>query len=83
VLDRLGDVYDFAAERHAGQTRPAGQPYVQHLLQVVDVLVNGPHQTDPDLLAAALLHDVVEDTRLPPTKCRSGSARMSANSSTG
>jgi len=62
VLDRLADVYTFAAERHAGQTRPAGQPYVEHLLQVVDVLVNGPHQTELDILAAALLHDVVEDT---------------------
>jgi (p)ppGpp synthase/HD superfamily hydrolase len=62
VLDRLGEVYAFAAERHAGQTRPAGEPYVDHLLQVVDVLVNGPHVTEPDLLSAALLHDVVEDT---------------------
>jgi (p)ppGpp synthase/HD superfamily hydrolase len=62
VLDRLGEVYAFAAERHAGQTRPAGQPYVEHLLQVVDVLVNGPHETELDLLSAALLHDVVEDT---------------------
>jgi guanosine-3',5'-bis(diphosphate) 3'-pyrophosphohydrolase len=62
ALDRLGDVYAFAAERHAGQTRPGGQPYVEHLLQVVDVLVNGLHETDPNLLSAALLHDVVEDT---------------------
>jgi (p)ppGpp synthase/HD superfamily hydrolase len=62
VLDRLGEVYAFAAERHAGQTRPAGQPYVEHLLQVVDVLVNGPHETELTLLSAALLHDVVEDT---------------------
>jgi (p)ppGpp synthase/HD superfamily hydrolase len=31
VLDRLGEVYAFAAERHAGQTRPAGQAYVDHL----------------------------------------------------
>ena len=62
VVDRLGEVYAFAAERHAGQTRPAGQPYVEHLLQVVDVLVNGPRETELDLLSAALLHDVVEDT---------------------
>lgn len=73
VLDRLGDVYAFAAERHADQTRPAGQPYVEHLLEVVDVLVNGPQQTDPDLLAAALLHDVVEDT---PTKAEEVEARF-------
>ena len=62
VVDRLGEVFAFAAERHTGQTRPAGEPYVEHLLQVVDVLVNGPHETDLDLLSAALLHDVVEDT---------------------
>ncbi|MBT0768113.1 bifunctional (p)ppGpp synthetase/guanosine-3',5'-bis(diphosphate) 3'-pyrophosphohydrolase [Kineosporia sp. J2-2] len=62
ALDRLSEVYDFAAERHAGQTRPAGEPYVEHLLQVVDVLVHGSGWKDTDLLAAGLLHDVVEDT---------------------
>jgi (p)ppGpp synthase/HD superfamily hydrolase len=62
VLHRLGRAYAFAAERHAGQTRPAGEPYMEHLLQVVQVLVEGAGERDGDLLCAALLHDTVEDT---------------------
>jgi GTP pyrophosphokinase len=61
-LDWLAQVYEFAGERHAGQTRPAGEPYARHLLEVVDVLVNGVGVTDRVLLAAGMLHDTVEDT---------------------
>ena len=61
-LDRLTAAYTFAAERHAGQTRPAGEPYVRHLLETAEILATELDVTDPDLLAAALLHDVVEDT---------------------
>lgn len=62
TLDRLGTAYRFAAARHAGQVRPAGEPYVQHLLEVVQVLALGAGEGDENLLAAALLHDVIEDT---------------------
>lgn len=62
ALNRLDTAYRFAAGRHAGQTRPAGEPYVQHLLEVVQVLALGAGENDDNLLIAALLHDVVEDT---------------------
>lgn len=45
---------------HAGQ-RYAGGPYERHLQDVVDVLAEAG-VVDPELLAAAWLHDVVEDT---------------------
>ncbi len=61
-LDRLADAHAFAAEHHAGQTRPAGEPYTRHLLEVAEILATELDVTDTDLLAAALLHDVVEDT---------------------
>ncbi|WP_116952966.1 HD domain-containing protein [Jiangella endophytica] len=61
-LDRLAAAYAFAAERHAGQTRPAGEPYTRHLLEVAEILATALDVTDTDLIAAALLHDVVEDT---------------------
>lgn len=61
-LDRLAAAYAFAAERHAGQTRPAGEPYTDHLLEVAEILATELDVTDAELLAAALLHDVVEDT---------------------
>lgn len=53
---------DFAEGWHGDQTRPAGEPYVEHLLEVVCVLVEGVGTTDIDVLRAAVLHDVVEDT---------------------
>ncbi|MBB5787777.1 HD domain-containing protein [Jiangella mangrovi] len=61
-LDRLGAVYAFAAERHADQTRPAGEPYTRHLLEAMEILAVALDVDDADLLAAALLHDAVEDT---------------------
>ncbi|WP_433613740.1 HD domain-containing protein [Dactylosporangium sp. CA-139114] len=52
----------FAAERHGDQRRPAGEPYVEHLLEALEVLVEAVGERDPDTLCAAVLHDVVEDT---------------------
>ncbi|MEU6036356.1 HD domain-containing protein [Actinomadura sp. NPDC047616] len=47
---------------HGDQTRPTGAPYLEHLLEAVEVLARGRGVTDVSVLAAALLHDVVEDT---------------------
>jgi (p)ppGpp synthase/HD superfamily hydrolase len=58
----MDDAVDFAVRWHADQTRPAGEPYVEHLLEVVTVLVDGLGVTDIDILRTAVLHDVVEDT---------------------
>lgn len=52
----------FAAHWHGGQTRPAGEPYLEHLLEATCVLVDAVAVTDADVLRAAVLHDVVEDT---------------------
>jgi guanosine-3',5'-bis(diphosphate) 3'-pyrophosphohydrolase len=56
---------DFAAERHREQRRkgPNGAPYVNHLIEVAALLANAGGVTDPDVLMAAVLHDVIEDTR--------------------
>jgi hypothetical protein len=59
---RLGEAVAFAEEAHGDQKRPAGEPYVEHLLEVVEILVSGAGVRDEDLLVAAVLHDVVEDT---------------------
>ena len=53
----------FAAQQHSGQTRKGDSqtPYINHPIRVVSVLVE--HQEhDTDLLSAAALHDVIEDT---------------------
>lgn len=61
-LAKLDDAVAFAVHWHADQKRPAGEPYLEHLLEATRVLVEGVGITDVDVLRAAVLHDVVEDT---------------------
>lgn len=61
-LAALDQATAFAEARHGDQTRPAGEPYIEHLLEVTRVLVEAIGITDVDLLRTAVLHDVVEDT---------------------
>jgi (p)ppGpp synthase/HD superfamily hydrolase len=58
----LREAYEFANACHGDQLRPTGDPYERHLLEAVEVLAEGAGILDRDLLVAALLHDVVEDT---------------------
>jgi (p)ppGpp synthase/HD superfamily hydrolase len=52
--------FQFAAEKHAGQTRKASTiPYLAHLMGVASLVLEAGG--DEDLAIAALLHDVVED----------------------
>jgi (p)ppGpp synthase/HD superfamily hydrolase len=52
--------FEFAAEKHAGQTRKASTiPYIAHLMGVASLVLEAGG--DEDLAIAALLHDVVED----------------------
>jgi GTP diphosphokinase / guanosine-3',5'-bis(diphosphate) 3'-diphosphatase len=55
----FGHAYAFSARAHAGQLRKGGEPYITHPLAVAEILA-GWHM-DPQTLAAALLHDVLED----------------------
>jgi len=51
----------FATQAHAGQTRKyTGEPYVNHPVEVMQLV--STVTDDPEILAAAVLHDVVEDT---------------------
>ncbi|MFD0685377.1 HD domain-containing protein [Actinomadura fibrosa] len=61
-LDRLERAAKAAQRWHGDQRRPTGVPYVEHLLEALEVLVRGAGVTDPAILDAVLLHDVVEDT---------------------
>ena len=62
TLAALDETVEFAVTWHADQVRPAGEPYVEHLLEALRVLVEAIGVTDVDVLRAAVLHDVVEDT---------------------
>lgn len=54
----------FAAKKHTGQKRKGkeGEPYINHPLEVANILASIGGVDDPDVLTAGLLHDTVEDT---------------------
>ncbi|MFB6240660.1 MAG: HD domain-containing protein, partial [Gemmatimonadota bacterium] len=56
----LGRAWEYAREAHEGQSRVSGAPYVEHPLAVASILAD--FYADTASLAAALLHDTVEDT---------------------
>jgi (p)ppGpp synthase/HD superfamily hydrolase len=62
TCDAVAKAVDFAVHYHGDQKRPTGAPYVEHLLEALEVLVRGAGVGDADVLCAAVLHDVVEDT---------------------
>lgn len=54
--------YDFANEAHAGQVRRSGEPYILHPLAAACILAQ--MQIEINIVVAALLHDVPEDTEV-------------------
>jgi GTP diphosphokinase / guanosine-3',5'-bis(diphosphate) 3'-diphosphatase len=58
----------FAARAHAAQKRKgaAGEPYVNHALEVARLVAAALPAPDTNLVIAALLHDTVEDTAVTP-----------------
>ena len=63
-LTLLFKAITFAAEKHKFQKRKGQDktPYINHPLQVADLLIRVGGQTDVTLITAAILHDTVEDT---------------------
>ena len=60
---RVTSAYELAREKHEGQLRKSGEPYIIHPVAVASILVD--LGLDTDSLCGALLHDVVEDTGTP------------------
>jgi guanosine-3',5'-bis(diphosphate) 3'-pyrophosphohydrolase len=54
----------FAAAKHRNQRRKDAEasPYINHPIALADTLVNEGGVDDPAILAAAILHDTIEDT---------------------
>ncbi len=52
--------YRVAEEAHRGQKRHSGEPYINHCLAVASILAD--LRVPPEVIAAGLLHDTVEDT---------------------
>jgi GTP diphosphokinase / guanosine-3',5'-bis(diphosphate) 3'-diphosphatase len=61
-LTLVKKAYDFSLRNHQGQTRASGEPYLVHPLEVASVLAD--MRMDTTAIAAGLLHDAVEDTKV-------------------
>jgi GTP diphosphokinase / guanosine-3',5'-bis(diphosphate) 3'-diphosphatase len=67
----------FAAHKHRDQRRKGAEasPYINHPIAVANVLANEAGITDPIILAAALLHDTIEDTDTTPEELEAAFGR--------
>ena len=58
----ISRAYAVAFEAHEGQVRKSGGPYIIHPLETAYTLAQ--MHMDPPTIAAALLHDTIEDTNI-------------------
>ncbi len=64
-VDRVRRAYDFSKAAHGYQLRRSGDPYITHCVEVGLILIELlESRIDETLIIAALLHDVVEDTKI-------------------
>ncbi|MDR2531855.1 MAG: bifunctional (p)ppGpp synthetase/guanosine-3',5'-bis(diphosphate) 3'-pyrophosphohydrolase [Oscillospiraceae bacterium] len=59
-LEKIMAAYELANDAHEGQLRSSGEPYISHPLAVACILLE--FNMDTDTIAAAILHDILEDT---------------------
>lgn len=57
---RIRLAYDYAREKHEGQTRVSGEPYYTHPVEVASILAD--MRMDSATIITAILHDTLEDT---------------------
>ena len=67
-LSLIFNALDFAAKKHRDQRRldADATPYINHPIELAELLVNEGNVTDTQVLVAAILHDTVEDTQTSP-----------------
>ena len=66
--EQIEKAYRFAEIAHQGQTRANGQPYFSHCAGVATILLE--MDAKPEIISAALLHDVLIDTETKPQTLR-------------
>jgi GTP pyrophosphokinase len=59
-VELIKKAYQIAEEAHQGQKQASGLPYISHCVAVASILAE--LSVPPELIIAAILHDVVEDT---------------------
>ncbi len=60
-MSRIRDAYNIAEEAHRPQKRKSGAPYIIHPIEVATI-IGEEFGLDANMIIAAFLHDVVEDT---------------------
>jgi guanosine-3',5'-bis(diphosphate) 3'-pyrophosphohydrolase len=68
IIGALIEAIRFAADRHRHQRRKGldASPYINHTIEVAEVLVRVGDVDDLEVLQAAILHDTLEDTETTP-----------------
>ena len=63
-VQRIFEAAMYAAEKHAAQKRKgaAAEPYINHLIEVAQLIAGSSEWLDANLVMAGLLHDTIEDT---------------------
>jgi GTP diphosphokinase / guanosine-3',5'-bis(diphosphate) 3'-diphosphatase len=69
--------FAFSEHAHQGQFRKSGEPYITHPLAVASIL--SQWRLDAQGLAAALLHDVMEDTKVTKTEIETSFGKLVAD----
>ena len=59
-IELINKAFDYAYKKHFGVKRISGEDYINHPLNVAYILTD--INADAECLAAALLHDTIEDT---------------------
>jgi GTP pyrophosphokinase len=67
-IEMIQKGYVVSAKYHKGQLRMNGEPYLTHPLEVANILAE--LKLDVITITAGLLHDVLEDTLMPPEELR-------------
>ena len=63
--NKIEKALEFATQAHKGQLRKGGQPYIVHPIRVAENVKRFKESSDLDMLiAAAYLHDTIEDTNI-------------------
>lgn len=66
--DRILEAAHWSEGKHRNQKRASGSPYFVHPLEVAEIIVE--MRLDPDSVIAALLHDILEDTKVSRQELR-------------
>ncbi len=66
--DLIRDAYEFARQAHKKSFRRSGEPYIDHPVSVAEIL--SELKVDDVTIAAAFLHDVIEDTDISPVEIK-------------